>query len=171
MSLLPYKDKEKEKERNKTYYAKHRNQLLKQKRDYRKNNLTKLLEYERFQAKKHRENRNKRDKEYYYKNHENKLQYAREHNKKKMLFKYRHIPLPSDPRIGICNWCRAVKGIDCKRTALHHDNDQYDNLDPLRYTIELCNSCHCKETNRSRNDERHLAKILLGAELLIDNVL
>lgn len=59
--------------------------------------------------------------------------------------------LDRDPRIGVCNWCRAVTNIDCKRTNLHHDMNRYDLRDPLKYTIELCFSCHRKETVRLRD--------------------
>lgn len=51
-------------------------------------------------------------------------------------------------RTGVCNWCRAVIGFDTDLTSLHHDEDRYDDEYPLRYTIELCNSCHSTETNR-----------------------
>jgi hypothetical protein len=57
----------------------------------------------------------------------------------------RQIILKQDPRIGVCNFCRAVRGIDCKVTHMHHDEDRYDLEDPLRYTIELCVSCHSKK--------------------------
>jgi len=58
------------------------------------------------------------------------------------------IQLPFDPRIGVCNWCRGVRGIDCRKTDLHHDNDIYDITNPLWNTIELCSTCHGKETWR-----------------------
>jgi hypothetical protein len=46
-------------------------------------------------------------------------------------------------RKGICSWCGAVKGLNCKRTNLHHI--EYHNDDPLKDTVELCVSCHMKE--------------------------
>lgn len=56
--------------------------------------------------------------------------------------------LPKTPRKGICSQCGAVRGIDCKRTSLHHQ--EYDDNDILAHTIELCNSCHTKH-HRSLN--------------------
>lgn len=46
-------------------------------------------------------------------------------------------------RIGVCNWCRAVKGFDTKQTQFHHE--QYDMDNPEKYIIELCAECHKKE--------------------------
>ena len=51
-----------------------------------------------------------------------------------------------DIKCGVCNYCRKVAGIDCARTERHHE--QYDKDNPLAYTIELCTSCHVKETYR-----------------------
>jgi hypothetical protein len=53
------------------------------------------------------------------------------------------------PRIGVCNFCRAVVGqinaqMDnklCKRTNLAHL--AYHEDDPLKDTLEACVSCHC----------------------------
>lgn len=53
-----------------------------------------------------------------------------------------------DFRTYVCNWCRSVAGIDCKRTHMHHDMNQYDYDNPLKNAIELCDSCHSKETAR-----------------------
>jgi len=52
-----------------------------------------------------------------------------------------------NPRIGVCNLCRAVKGFDCKRTQMHHDNDIYNINNPIKNTIELCVICHNKTKN------------------------
>jgi len=57
-------------------------------------------------------------------------------------------------RIGVCNWCRRVVPFDTMQTQLHHDENRYDDADVLRYTIELCNSCHTAETNRLRYEEK-----------------
>jgi ribosomal protein S27AE len=50
-------------------------------------------------------------------------------------------------RIGVCNWCRAVKGqINaqcnkiCNRTHRHHESYHEDDL--LKDSIEICNKCH-----------------------------
>jgi hypothetical protein len=42
-------------------------------------------------------------------------------------------------KAGVCNWCRAVAGIDCNRTILHHEH--YYN-DIRKGTIEICDLCH-----------------------------
>ena len=49
-----------------------------------------------------------------------------------------------------CRECGAVVGIDCKRTGLHHF--QYYDNDPLKDTMELCNSCHRKEDIKRQID-------------------
>lgn len=80
--------------------------------------------------------------------------YKNHYRKTKQLNKFRinlcgnQIWLGFDPRIGVCTWCRKIALIDCKRTALHHDMNQYDLRNPLRFTIELCGSCHRIETAR-----------------------
>ena len=49
-----------------------------------------------------------------------------------------------DPiKIGVCNFCRAVRGIDCNHTQWHHI--KYDN-DISKNIIELCPKCHAKES-------------------------
>jgi hypothetical protein len=58
-------------------------------------------------------------------------------------FKTRRILLKIRPRKGICELCGAIRGIDCKRTSMHHK--KYHDEDPLKDTIELCNSCHLKQ--------------------------
>ena len=35
-----------------------------------------------------------------------------------------------------------------KRTSLHHE--KYDDSDPLKHTIEVCNSCHGKDSMERR---------------------
>jgi len=49
-------------------------------------------------------------------------------------------------KVGVCNWCRAVRGIDCKHTQWHHDDAKYDEQDISRNIIELCPRCHAKES-------------------------
>ena len=53
-----------------------------------------------------------------------------------------------DIRCGVCNWCRAVAGIDTSYTNLHHDENRYDDSDHLRFTLELCVECHGRESIR-----------------------
>ncbi len=55
------------------------------------------------------------------------------------------IQLDHNPRTGYCSLClNNIYDGSCKKTDLHHI--EYDLDNPLRYTIELCPSCHGKET-------------------------
>lgn len=78
--------------------------------------------------------------------------------RKKFRFKDKVVCIRYIPRIGVCNWCRAVAGIDCYRTALHHI--KYDESDPIKYTIEICDSCHGKESYRLKNPVIHISSSL-----------
>lgn len=49
-------------------------------------------------------------------------------------------------RIGVCNFCRSVKGFDCKQTQWHHDDNRYDRDDPEKFTLESCPKCHIEKT-------------------------
>lgn len=62
-------------------------------------------------------------------------------NNKRIKFMGKVILLDRNPRTGICSKC-GVKRV----TNLHHL--LYDELDPLAYTIELCQSCHMTESIR-----------------------
>lgn len=46
----------------------------------------------------------------------------------------------NDPKIGVCNNCRAVVGFDCRRTFMHRE--QYCVVDPSKYIMETCFNCH-----------------------------
>lgn len=59
---------------------------------------------------------------------------------RRMVFKGKRISLPYNPRNGICSDCGGVKGVDFKRTNLHHE--KYDESNPLANTVELCIRCH-----------------------------
>ena len=59
-------------------------------------------------------------------------------NPRKIRFKDKRILLKENPRTGVCSLCRR-QGL----TNMHHL--KYDEKDPLKYTIELCPSCHIKE--------------------------
>lgn len=67
-------------------------------------------------------------------------------NKKQLSFKGTKLLLRDNPRTGICSQCGARKGIECKKTHIHHI--RYHNDDLLKDTIELCVSCHIKESHR-----------------------
>ena len=73
------------------------------------------------------------------------------YNPKRLRFKDKHMMLKENPRTGICSQCGARKGIECKKTDIHHI--QYDPEDPLKYTIELCPSCHRNQHIMMRNAE------------------
>ena len=72
--------------------------------------------------------------------------YNDRNNLKILVFKGKRILLKENPRKGVCSWCGAVKGVNCKLTNMHHV--QYHEEDVLKDTIELCASCHSKETTR-----------------------
>lgn len=59
-----------------------------------------------------------------------------------VTFKGKRIELDFEPRKGICSKCHKIDN----RTHLHHT--QYDESDPLRYTVELCASCHGAERRK-----------------------
>jgi len=67
---------------------------------------------------------------------------------RRIVFKDERISLKEDPRIGICNWCCAVVGINCKQTQIHHL--EYHDDDMLKDTVELCARCHTYESWRIR---------------------
>jgi hypothetical protein len=62
------------------------------------------------------------------------------YNPRRLKFNGKYILLSRPPRIGVCNWCRAVIPFDCKQTQMHHLF--YDPLNPLLHTIEICPRCH-----------------------------
>ena len=64
-------------------------------------------------------------------------------NAKRILFKGKRILLKEKPRTGICSWCNK-KGL----TDIHHI--EYHDNNPLKDTIELCKSCHAKESLKTR---------------------
>ena len=81
----------------------------------------------------------------YCKTHYWKLVTTPRYSKNRITFKGKSILLKFNPRIGICSNCKkSVQKGEIKRTDIHHE--KYDELNPLNYTIELCTSCHTKET-------------------------
>jgi hypothetical protein len=76
--------------------------------------------------------------------------YNARNNHKMINFKGKRILLKDDPRKGICSWCGAVRGKDCKITNLHHI--EYHDDDILKDTVELCASCHAKESERIKKE-------------------
>jgi ribosomal protein L31 len=82
------------------------------------------------------------------------VEYNNKRNHTRITFKDKRIRLNTkEPRTGRCSWCtNNIKDGSCKRTSLHHR--KYILGLPLEHTIEICNSCHIKETRRIRNQDR-----------------
>ncbi|MCZ6583847.1 MAG: hypothetical protein O6746_02955 [Thaumarchaeota archaeon] len=58
-----------------------------------------------------------------------------------------------DIRKGICSFCKkSVRLGEIKMTALHHI--QYDDLEPLAWTVEVCTICHYK----LHHPDKHIRK-------------
>ena len=72
-------------------------------------------------------------------------------NHRRIVFKDKIVYVKNNPRKGICTKCLRKIGEGIKRTVIHHI--QYHKEDPLKDTIELCNSCHNKIHWRLRKNE------------------
>lgn len=60
---------------------------------------------------------------------------------RRISFKGKAIYTKTNPRIGTCTFCkRTIKNGELKRTVMHHI--EYDELNPLAHTVELCSRCH-----------------------------
>jgi len=60
---------------------------------------------------------------------------------RRMNFKNQIIRLNKNPRTNVCSTCgKSYPKELSTQTHLHHT--KYDEADPLKYIIELCNSCH-----------------------------
>lgn len=71
----------------------------------------------------------------------------------KLYFKTKQVYVKEKPRKGICSWCKRIDGepfINAHgkpsiiKTSIHHV--EYHQEDVLKDTIELCQSCHMKES-------------------------
>lgn len=88
--------------------------------------------------------------------------YLKKYNDKRLLFKDKQIYLSDPPRKGKCSWCgnkvgdeyidRFGKAAKTKRVSMHHI--QYHDYNPSKDTVELCCSCHSKESARLRKMSR-----------------
>jgi len=67
---------------------------------------------------------------------------------RRLNYKGKSIPLKERVLTGVCSWCHRKVGEGIKRTHIHHL--QYHDNDVLKDTIELCPSCHYKESWRLR---------------------
>ena len=93
--------------------------------------------------------------QYYLKNKDRLDEYTRNYrhnhkdwvkklNSSRIKFKNKRIKLKFNPRIGICSKCnKSIQKNEIKQTQIHHT--EYDDINPLANTIELCVSCHRKE--------------------------
>ena len=63
-------------------------------------------------------------------------------NSKRINFQGKQTFLGYNPRIGVCNICRAVYPFDTSLTHMHHESYHKDN--PLKDSIEMCIRCHIK---------------------------
>lgn len=145
-------------EQAKEYRENHKEDMIEYRKKYRKNNLEKIkqqnkeywinnkIERQQYNQEYYKENKDRiinNSKEYYANNTEKKKEYSREKSKEKITFKGKRVILNHNPRIGICSNChkRVIDG-EIKQTQMHHT--QYDESNPLAFTVELCPSCHQK---------------------------
>ena len=68
-------------------------------------------------------------------------------NPRKIKFKDKFVMLKENPRKGVCCKCNKI-GL----THIHHT--EYDDNNPLKNTIELCPSCHMKESWKLKQIKR-----------------
>jgi hypothetical protein len=70
-------------------------------------------------------------------------------NRFKYKGKYVRTEQIREKRTGKCSWCsNNIFDGSCKHTQFHHIGEYVDS-DPLANTVELCNSCHSKETYKT----------------------
>jgi hypothetical protein len=81
--------------------------------------------------------------------------YNKIYHVKSIMFKDKRINVGVNPRTGKCSWCDFV-GI----TQIHHK--EYHDDDPLKDTIELCPSCHMKESIRLKQCLPYGNKFFIG---------
>lgn len=82
-------------------------------------------------------------------------------NPRRINFKGKIIYLKENPRTGKCAFCLKSRGDEyvnrfgeiaiIRKTDLHHL--EYHDGDPLKDTVELCVSCHMKESRRLKSNE------------------
>jgi hypothetical protein len=80
---------------------------------------------------------------------ETRKKYNDKYNIRKIKFIDRQIIIDKNPKSGYCSWCpNNIHDGSCKVTNMHHI--KYDKNNVLANTIEICASCHAKETNTKR---------------------
>lgn len=63
-----------------------------------------------------------------------------------IMYKGKSVAVKENPRKGICSLCgKSIATKEIRITHMHHYGEYIDS-DPLANTIELCNSCHGKES-------------------------
>jgi hypothetical protein len=79
------------------------------------------------------------------------------YNHRHLSFKGKSIFLKENPRKGVCSWCGRKNGeyflnanLKPSITLTHMHHIEYHDDDPLKDTLELCASCHSKETQRMK---------------------
>ena len=105
-----------------------------QKKYYQKNKEQRLLQIQKWK-KNNPKNQKIYDKKYRQTHKEKIAQSQKQYNKRKIKFKGKSMILDHEPRIGICSNC-GKEG----QTNLHHT--KYDSNNPLKHTRELCVGCH-----------------------------
>ncbi len=79
----------------------------------------------------------------------NNLDRYKNYRNKRFRFKGKFISINEVVRTGYCSWCpKNIHDGTCKKTHIHHI--KYHDEDPLKDTVEICISCHQKETWRIR---------------------
>jgi hypothetical protein len=148
ITSMPWKDKEKNKEyqrrRAKEYRLKYPERVRAIQRRYREKHKEEIKQREREY---NRSERGKARDKRYRERHPEKIKALNDKWNKinqGIRFKGKQIPLPENPRIGICTIC-GKEG----NTNLHHT--KYDPKDPLAHTVELCIKCHNDQHPRGRN--------------------
>ena len=70
-------------------------------------------------------------------------------NSNRLKYKGKYIRIKNFKRTGRCSWCpNNIFDGSCKQTQLHHNENKYNDENPLDNGTELCASCHRKETIR-----------------------
>jgi len=73
----------------------------------------------------------------------NKAEWKREYSRCTIRVKKKPVHLPFRPRQGKCERCgKSVLKGEIRCTVIHHE--EYHDADPLKGTVELCESCHVK---------------------------
>jgi hypothetical protein len=83
--------------------------------------------------------------------------YNKIYHPRRFRFKDKSISLKSNPRIGYCSWCpNNIHDGSCRLTNMHHI--EYYIIFPWFGTVELCVSCHNKETQRQLKLKKMIGK-------------